>query len=56
MLTELFNNTSRLGSKIIGGRKYRMQNKAVVTCGIFAHRGADIILMADDKQVHVLEK
>ncbi|MCP4002458.1 MAG: ribose-5-phosphate isomerase RpiA [Gammaproteobacteria bacterium] len=28
----------------------------VVTVGIFAHRGADIILMADNKQVHTLRK
>jgi len=28
----------------------------VVTVGIFGHRGADVILMADDKQVIVLEK
>ena len=28
----------------------------VVTTGIFAHRGADIILMADDTQVHTLRK
>lgn len=28
----------------------------VVTTGIFAHRGADIILMADNTQVHTLRK
>jgi ribose 5-phosphate isomerase A len=28
----------------------------VVTVGIFAHRGADIILMADNQKVHTLEK
>ncbi len=28
----------------------------VVTVGIFGHRGADVILMADNQQVHVLEK
>jgi ribose 5-phosphate isomerase A len=28
----------------------------VVTVGIFAHRGADVILMADNQQVRVLEK
>jgi ribose 5-phosphate isomerase A len=28
----------------------------VVTVGIFAHRGADVILVADNKQVRVMEK
>jgi len=28
----------------------------VVTVGIFAHRGADVILMADNQKVHILEK
>ena len=28
----------------------------VVTVGLFAHRGADVILMADNQKVHVLEK
>jgi ribose 5-phosphate isomerase A len=32
------------------------QIAGVVTVGLFAHRGADIILMADDQRVHVLEK
>ncbi len=28
----------------------------VVTVGLFAHRGADVILLADDKQVRVMTK
>lgn len=28
----------------------------VVTVGLFAHRGADVILMADNQKVHALEK
>ena len=28
----------------------------VVTVGLFAKRGADVILMADEQKIHVMEK